>query len=79
MAEQRAFEETPGKKEFNIFWKKDQTGQEEYKNVDRMSREKIRKTKAQVKPNLANVVKVRRILINILTARGVPRRIFFID
>ncbi|GAB0180778.1 hypothetical protein GRJ2_000543100 [Grus japonensis] len=57
LAEQRALAGTRKKRRVYDLWKKGQATQEDYKDVLRLCREKIRKTKAQLELNLATAIK----------------------
>ena len=60
VAEQGALTGTQGKKKktrFYDLWKKGQATQEDYKDVVRLCREKIRRAKAQLELNLATALK----------------------
>ena len=57
-------------------WKKRQETQEDYKDVVRLCREKIRRAKAQLELNLATAVKgSKNVSINIVATKGGLRRI----
>lgn len=58
------------KKRIDHLWKKGQATWEEYKDVARIHREKIRKVKAQQESNLAIIIKNKNTFPRILTARG---------
>ncbi|KAK4830258.1 hypothetical protein QYF61_009351 [Mycteria americana] len=60
LAEQRALAGTQGKKRVYDLWKKGQATQEDYKDVVRLCREKIRRAKAQLEINLATAIKTNR-------------------
>jgi len=57
LAEQRALAGTQAKKRFYDLWKKGQATQEDYKDVMKLHREKIRRAKAQLDLNLATAEK----------------------
>ncbi|KAK4812034.1 hypothetical protein QYF61_026172 [Mycteria americana] len=57
LAEQRALAGTQEKRRVYDLWKKGQATQEDYKDAMRLYREKIRRAKAQLEPNLATAVK----------------------
>ena len=63
-------------KRIYLLWKKSQATRREYKEVIRMSREKIRKAKAKPDFNLATGIKENKnIFRNIITVRGGLRTI----
>jgi len=57
LAEQRTLSRTQEKRRVYVLWKKGQATQEDYKNIMRLCREKIRRTKAQLEFSLATAMK----------------------
>ncbi|KAK4822230.1 LOW QUALITY PROTEIN: hypothetical protein QYF61_011871 [Mycteria americana] len=66
--------EQPGLVEDYHFWKKGQTTQEEYRDLVKSCREKVRNAKAQLELNLAAVI-IKKVFTNTLTTKREPKRI----
>jgi len=57
LVEQRALAGTQEKRRVYVLWKNGQATQEDYKDIVRLCREKVRRAKAQLELSLATAVK----------------------